>query len=94
MKDKNGIDIDFGDVIRWNCWDYDDFTTWNMTGLYTRRGVVYLGGGVDFGLSIGSIVKVDEVVSDSENNDSSSLNGVDKVGIASDLAQYINKYSA
>lgn len=93
MKDKNGVNIEFGDIIRWNCWDNDDCTTWNMTGLYTRKGVVYLGGGVDFGLGIGVMVEVDEVVSDSQSNDARCLNGIDKVGIASDLARYINKYN-
>jgi hypothetical protein len=91
MKLKDNTEAKFGDIIRWNCWDNDDFVTWNMTGMYTRQGVIYLGGRIDFGLGIGQILEVEEVIEESENNDPDDC-GIVKVGIATDLTRYINKY--
>lgn len=87
----DGTDAKYGDVIRWNCWDSDDSTTWTLTGLYTRRGVVYLGGGIDFGMGMGQIVPVKEVVQEAEQNDPDDR-GIKRVGSASKLAGHISSF--
>lgn len=86
---KNGEQSRVGDIIRWKFWDSDDFITWTFTGLVSRYGVVYLGGGIDFGRGIGTLKSYDEVISESENNDYDE-NGIEKVGNASDLADHIS----
>ncbi len=55
----------------------------------TRSGVVYLGGGIDFGMSIGKLMYYEEV------KGPTSLtyeNSIEKVGVASELACYIEKF--
>lgn len=91
MKYKNQEEAKEGDVIRWKCWDSDDFVTWVMTGLLTSRGVVYLGGGIDFGMGIGNIMSIDEVVHQSENNDADGA-GIERVCSASELEQHISSF--
>lgn len=89
---KDGTKAEYGDVIRWCCWDNDDCTTWTLTGLYTRSGVVYLGRGIDFGMAIGEEITVDEVLEDSEYNDTCEQ-GIEKVGCVYSLASYIERYN-
>jgi hypothetical protein len=91
MKYKNGCEVKAGDVIRWKCWDSDDFVTWTFTGLVLSDGVVYLGGGIDFGLGIGQIKSFDEVVSESENNDSYDV-GIEYLCAASEIQRHIKNY--
>ena len=91
IKYKDGSEAKFGDVIRWNCWDNDDYRTWTFTGLYTRRGMVYLGGGVDFGMAIGNIETVEDVIEESENNDSYDV-GITYVGKYNELNRHIGKF--
>lgn len=88
MKYKNGEDVKVGDVIRWNCWDGDDFTTWVFTGLVKTNGILYLGGGIDFGLAIGNMYSYEDVITESENNDDA---GIEKVGVASELERCISR---
>ena len=88
---KNGEQSKAGDVIRWKCWDSDDFKTQTFTGLVTSRGVVYLGG-LDFGRTIGTLKSYEDVWSEADNNDPDEA-GVQKVGIASDLSWYISDFS-
>jgi hypothetical protein len=90
VKYKNGEEVKLGDVIRWNFWYSDDFKTWIFTGLVKTDGVLYLGGGIDFGLAIGDMYSYDDVIAESENNDSV---GIEKVGVASDLERYIAKFN-
>lgn len=92
VKYKNGDTACAGDVIRWKCWDSDDFVTWTFTGLVLTTGVVYLGGGIDFGLGIGQVFSYEDVISESENNDAYEA-GIEKVGVAADLYRYISKFS-
>lgn len=92
MKYKNGEEARVGDVIRWRRWDSDDYTTWTFTGLVKEDRVIYLGGGIDFGLGIGNAVSFEEVIEESENNDAEDV-GVDKIGIASDLARHISNFN-
>lgn len=87
----NGTEAKYGDVIRWNCWDSDDFTTWTLTGLYTRKGVVYLGGGIDFGMGIGQVISIEEVMQDAEHNDPDDR-GIKRVGSASKLGGHISNF--
>jgi len=90
MKYKDGTDIISGDIIRWDCWDSDDYTTWTMTGMVRSDGkVVYLGGGVDFGLALGNVIDPDEVIEDSEANDD-DMRGIFKVGVCSEIANLIS----
>ena len=86
---KDGNEAKNGDVIRWKAWDSDDFTTWTFTGLYKNNKVVYLGGGIDFGLGIGNIKEVKTVIEESENNDYIGDCGIEKAGNAKDLYRYI-----
>lgn len=92
MKYKDGAEVQSGDVIRWNCYDNEDFVTWTITGLYTTKGVVYLGGGIDFGMGIGAIISHESVVSESEDNEEYER-GIEKVGAASKLANYISLFN-
>jgi hypothetical protein len=92
VKYKNGEEVRLGDVIRWKCWDSDDFTTWTFTGLVTGSGVVYLGGGIDFGMAIGQSDSYEDVQSEADNNDAYEA-GIEKVGVAADLARYIAKFN-
>lgn len=64
MKLKDNTEAEFGDIIRWNCWDSDDW--WH-------------------------VYDAEEVIEESENNDPDDC-GIVKVGIATDLTRYINKY--
>jgi len=89
----DGTEAKNGDIISWNCWDNDDFTTWNFTGLVKPSGVVYLGGGVDFGMAIGAIQSIQEVIEESQNNDDDEK-GITKVGTASEFAIYVGKFGA
>lgn len=93
MKYKDGTEAQYGDVIRWKCWDNDDNHTWTFTGLYTRKGVVYLGGGLDFGMAIGNIYDVQTVINESENNDPDD-SGISYVGKYNELNKLISKFGA
>lgn len=93
MKYKNGDAAQLGDVIRWNCWDGDDFTNWTFTGLVLTTGVVYLGGGIDFGMGIGQIFSYERVISEAENNDAFDA-GIEKIGKAADLCRYISDFKS
>lgn len=88
MKYRNGEEVKAGDVIRWNCWDGDDNTTWSFTGLVKDEFVLYLGGGIDFGSAIGKRIEFDEVELESENNDATDK-GIEKVCSAYDLMRCI-----
>lgn len=92
MKYKNGDKVCVGDVIRWNCWDTDDFVTWTFTGIVQTTGVVYLGGGIDFGKGIGRLLSYEDVISEAEDNDACDA-GIEKVGVVSDLYRYISKFN-
>ena len=93
MKYKDGIEAQYGDVIRWQYWDSDDLHTWTFTGLYTPRGVVYLGGGLDFGMAIGNIETVEDVIEESENNDPDDC-GIVCVGKYNELNNLISNFIA
>lgn len=91
MKYKNGNDVKAGDVIRWKCWDSDDFVTWTFTGLVRADAVVYLGGGIDFGLGIGQLKTFSEVFSESENNDGLD-SGIEYLCSASEIGNHISNF--
>ena len=93
MKYKDGAEAQYGDVIRWQCWDNDDLHTWTFTGLYTRGGIVYLGGGLDFGMAIGNIETVEDVIEESENNDIQGR-GIICVGKYNELNNLISDFKA
>ena len=78
------------DVIQWHCEDSDDNTTWKKTGLVTSKGVVYLGGGVDFGTAIGKVIPIEQVKEEARCNDP-GMNEIKIVSTASRLADYISK---
>jgi hypothetical protein len=92
MKYKNNEESNAGDVIRWNCYDSEENTVWKFTGLVTHADVVYLGGGIDFGLGIGSRMTKEDVIYQSNNNDSYDR-GIEKIGVASDLYIYISNFN-
>ena len=86
-----GTQAKLGDIIKWKVWDSDDFTTWTMTGIYKSSHIIYLGGGCDFGLAIGKVLDVEEVIDESENNDEDGR-GIIRVGVASELVRYLIKF--
>ena len=88
LKLKDGNLAKMGDVIRWHCYDGEENTVWTFMGIYQSNKVIYLGGGIDFGEGIGKEMTVDEVINESEENDSSEQ-GIDKVCSVSDLVQHI-----
>lgn len=90
LKLKDGTLAKLGDVIRWNCDDSEDNTTWAFTGIYKSNKVIYLGGGIDFGMGIGHEKSISEIIEESENNDEWAR-GIEKVGVAADAARCIAK---
>jgi len=90
LKFKDGTLAKLGDVIRWNCDDCEDNTTWTFTGIYKSNKVIYLGGGIDFGMGIGHEKAIDEIIIEAENNDEWAQ-GVEKVGVAADIVRCIAK---
>ena len=89
--DKNNNPIQNGDVIRWNCYDSEEFHTWTFTGIYLHGKVIYLGGGLDFGMGIGQVKEIEEVIEESDNNDDIDR-GIEKIGIAHELSCYIGDF--
>jgi len=94
LKYNSGLKPKVGDVIRWKCCDLDDFATWTFTGLVRSDGVLYLGGGIDFGTAIGKVMSYEEVIrqSSSENLEHYE-SGIDKIGTAFDLTKYIAEFN-
>lgn len=103
MKDFYGTVIDpitftdgtlakLGDVIRWHCDDNEEVKTWVFTGIYKSNKVIYLGGGIDFGMGIGGEMSVQEVIKQANNNDSYNQ-GINKIGAASDMARIICNFN-
>ncbi len=88
MKYRNGDDIKNGDVIRWNCFDTDDFVNWTFTGLVSGDNVVYLGGGIDFGSAIGKTITLSDVEKESQDNDE-CFTGIVRVCSSYELSQAI-----
>lgn len=87
----DGTQAKLGDIIRWRVWDSDDFITWTMTGIYKSSHIIYLGCGCDFGLAIGKVLDVVEVIEDSENNEDYDR-GITKVGVAIELVSYLRQF--
>jgi hypothetical protein len=84
----DGTQAKLGDIIRWKVWDNDG---WTMTGIYKSSHIVYLGGGCDFGLAIGEVLDVGDVIRESENNYYYDK-GIINVGVASELAWYLEEF--
>ena len=92
LKLKDGSLAKMGDVIRWHCYDFDDFVTWTLTGIYYSDKIIYLGGGIDFGQGIGAEKSIDEVIEESEENDSDER-GIEKICDVSEMARHIGRLS-
>lgn len=90
LKYTNGDEVTTGDVIRWFSFDSDDFTTWEFTGIYFKTHVVYLGGGIDFGMAIGKKIDLSEVIKESEANDQNQQ-GIFRVCKAMDIVRLVNE---
>ncbi len=88
---KNGEQSKNGDVISWNCEDSDEFTIWRFLGVVKQQGVLYLGGGIDFGEGLGQIVPLEEVIEQAEDNDLDYV-GVTYLGKVSDLVRYLGEF--
>ena len=84
----DGTTPKYGDVIRWHAEDRDNGNTWEFTGIIHKETVIYLGGGIDFGLAIGRQYTFAEVIAESENNDSWNK-GIRKVGVAMDIVRLV-----
>lgn len=89
LKYKDGSLAKLGNVIRWYCDDSEECKVWTFTGIYKSNKVIYLGGGIDFGMGIGQEMDVSEVIAQSENNDEWAQ-GVEKVGVAADVARCVS----
>ena len=88
LKLKCGTLAKVGDVIRWNCFDSEEYTDWSLTGLYTGGSVTYLGGGIDFGMGIGNKLTIQDVIDEANANDEDER-GVEKIGVSVDVARCI-----
>ena len=92
MKYNDGTEAQYGDLISWHVHDFDDCKTWKFFGIYKRNEtVVYMGGGIDFGMAIGSLSDADKVILESEQNDEDER-GIIKVGAAMDVVRLIGKF--
>jgi hypothetical protein len=91
LKLKDGSLAHLGDLIRWYSYDDDDNTTWTLTGVYRSNKVIYLGGGIDFGMAIGKEIAVSDVINQSKNNDGDFV-GVEKIGKVSEIANHIKNF--
>ena len=90
IKYEDGTSATKGDLIRWNCWDDEDYCLYSFTGAYLGGGIIkYLSGGIDFGGGLGNIVSVEEVLEEAKNNDE-GLNTILKVGRLKELISFIN----
>lgn len=102
LVDKNGDIIPHGSLISWNVWDNDDCKMWTFVGIvkdYTQlegvfhsklQQVIYLGGGIDFGSAIGTVMDFDEVRDEADNNDPQDV-GITVLGKASDVPNILKK---
>lgn len=91
VKYKDGSEVQDGDVIRWNCWDNDDFTTWHFIGIKKTDHVVYMGGGIDFGSAIGKHLTLEEVIEESEDNDCDDR-GITQAGSLRDFFRHVTSF--
>ncbi len=92
LKLKNGEEAKSGDVIRWKCWDGDDNTSWIFTGIYKSNHIIYLGGGIDFGMGIGKKIEIQEAIEESEDNEELDV-GFTKIGEAKDIHLLIGNFN-
>ena len=90
LKYKDGSTATSGDVIQWHCDDTDDMTTWTFMGIYKSNKIIYMGGGIDFGMGVGQEMLVSEVIAQAEDNDS-HYQGIERIGIVSELVRHIKK---
>lgn len=102
LVDKNGKIVPHGSLISWNCWDSDDCKMWTFVGIVKDctqlegwfhnklQQVIYLGGGIDFGSAVGSIMEFDEVRDEADNNDPEDA-GITVLGKASDVPNILKK---
>lgn len=81
---ENGEQVQRGDIIQWNVYDFDDYATYQFRGLVCDSFVVYLGGGIDFGTAIGKQTSFEEVYEEVINNDEGQ-NTIEKI---TDLGQF------
>jgi hypothetical protein len=88
MKYKDGKDAERHDVISWNVDDTDDNTIWRMTGIYKGGVIIYLGGGIDFGVAMGDVISVNQVLEEAENNDEHNR-GISRICTVSEMAAHI-----
>jgi hypothetical protein len=92
VKYNDGTEAQNGDLISWHHHDFDDCKTWEFFGIYKQSDtVVYMGGGIDFGLAIGSVSDADKVIRQSEQNDEDER-GITKIGVAMDVVRLIGKF--
>ena len=92
MKYNNGTEAQVGDLISWHVHDFDDCKTWQFFGIYKRNEtVVYMGGGLDFGLGIGKIHDAAQVIQEAEQNDEYER-GITKIGVAVDVVRLIGGF--
>jgi hypothetical protein len=89
---KDGTIAKLGDVIRWNCFGSDDNKTWTFTGIYHSDHIVYMGGGIDFGIAIGKKIEIKEAITKAENNDADEA-GIIKIGEANEINNLISKFN-
>lgn len=91
LFDKDVNPIEPGSLISWYCDDREEGTTWTMYGIVRDIGVIYMGGGIDFGWGIGKILPFEEVAADAEDNDT-PYQGITVLGEAFDVTRAIGAY--
>lgn len=91
LFDKEGTPIEPGSLISWHCDDREEGITWTLYGIVRDIGVVYMGGGIDFGWGIGKILTFKDVAAEAEDNDT-LWEGITVLGEAFDVTRAIGAY--
>ncbi len=61
--------LPIGSLICFETYDSDDNTDWEFKYCKSKKGFIYLGGGIDFGTAIGKIDPIGEIVDYINNSD-------------------------
>lgn len=91
LFDKEGTPIEPGSLISWYANDSEECKAWQFYGIVRDVGVIYLGGGIDFGWGIGKIKTFEDVAAEAEDNDD-VLKGITVLGEAFDVTRAIGAY--
>lgn len=69
ITEKDLESLPFGTFFKFQTWDNEENTYWTFTYCKSKKGYIYLGGGIDFGTAVGLIDLADKVLEEINNND-------------------------